>query len=270
MVWQGNIGSNVAAWPASVPTVSTPTPRMSRSLARNGTACGWKPGVCGPSAVMLRNSRAPLRCDQSVRISTHACDGNPAVALLPLLYRLTRDQEVGIAPGLLRDIDDARRTDEAIDRNVVRRVVRVVLAGDPVNGRIEMRAGVLAAGDVVPVPGGTARVVARDFLQREGPGGGELWRQLDRRRRRLQRYGEIHHADAAADDPFNELHQSCGGFSLGLCCCGHDFSRGGANRCGREMLDFSSGWQYDTRGTRTIGATRKLLGQALRRRGWPR
>src|SRR6202166_1386283 len=40
MVWQGNMGSKLCAWPASVPTVSTPTPRMSRSLARNGTHCG--------------------------------------------------------------------------------------------------------------------------------------------------------------------------------------------------------------------------------------
>src|SRR6185437_10383312 len=37
IVWQGNAGSKRKACPASVPTVSTPTPRMSRSLARNGT-----------------------------------------------------------------------------------------------------------------------------------------------------------------------------------------------------------------------------------------
>ena len=46
-------------------------------------------------------------------------------------------------------------------------LLRIVLAGHPVHRGIEMRAGVLAAGDIVPVPGRPALVVAGDLLERE-------------------------------------------------------------------------------------------------------
>ena len=127
------------------------------------------------------------------------------------LRSMTRRFWVGVALSLLRNVDDASGSDEAIDCNVVRGVIRVVLPRDPMNRRIEMRAGVFAASDIVPVPCGTAGVVMRDLLQRKRPRGRELGRELDRRRRRFQRHGQVHDANAAADDPLNEMGQSCRG-----------------------------------------------------------
>src|SRR5215472_13514554 len=75
MVWFGNGGVKVPAWPASVPTVSTPTPRISRSIARNSEHVWWKPGECAPSAATLRNSSRPVRELQPVRSNTHAPAG---------------------------------------------------------------------------------------------------------------------------------------------------------------------------------------------------
>src|SRR5262249_25711011 len=111
----------------------------------------------------------PVRADQYPGMRRNA-----AMARLPLEQSLAGHQKVGIPCGLLRDVDHTGRPDEAVDRDVVCGIVGVVLAGDPVDRRIEMRTGMLAAGDVVPVPGGPTRVVARDLLQREGLRGGEL------------------------------------------------------------------------------------------------
>ena len=93
-------------------------------LCQERHALRMKPGVCEPSGPALRNSFAPVRCDQSVRISTQACDGNAAVLALPLLHDLPRQEEVRIRFRLRGHIDDAGGTDEALDRNVVGGVVR--------------------------------------------------------------------------------------------------------------------------------------------------
>ena len=207
---------------------------MSRSRARNGTHLRMKPGVCGPSGPILRNSLAVPCFDQSVRISTQACAGMRPCLRLPLLDDRLGQQEVGVRRRLLRNIDDAGRADEPVHRDVVGGVVRVVLAGHPVDRRIEVRAGVLAAGDVVPVPGRAARVVARDLLERERLGGRELRRQLDGGSRRLQRHGQIDDADAAADDAADQLGKCCGDSRGSL--CGHDPLRAR----GAKIIDTSS------------------------------
>src|SRR5262249_25989541 len=112
--------------------------------------------VCGNVEKLARALAVrPIRADQYPGVLR-----NTAEALFPRLHRFARNQEVGIVLGLPRDIDDARWPDEAVDRNVVRSIIRMVLAGNPVNRRIEVRAGVLAASDIVPVPGRTAGVVA--------------------------------------------------------------------------------------------------------------
>ena len=51
--WQGNIGSNPAAAPASVPTVSTPMPMTGDSSATQRAASTDSPGVCGPDSSAL-------------------------------------------------------------------------------------------------------------------------------------------------------------------------------------------------------------------------
>src|SRR6185437_780196 len=74
VAWFGKGGSKVPAWPASVPTVSTPTPKMSRSLASSSDAERWKPGVCGPCSSALKKS-APARVLHPVCTSTQAPAG---------------------------------------------------------------------------------------------------------------------------------------------------------------------------------------------------
>jgi hypothetical protein len=137
--------------------------------------------------------------------------GNAPVLAFPLLdYRLC-EQEIRVPGHLPRHIDHTGRADEPVDRDVVGGVVRVVLAGHPVHRSIEVRAGMLAAGDIVPVPRRSALVIAGDLLEGEALGGGELRRQLDGGRRRLQRHGQVHDADAAAGDAVDQLGESLRG-----------------------------------------------------------
>ncbi len=93
--------------------------------------------------------------------------GDAAVLPLPILHDRLGEQKVRVLARLPSHIDDAGRPDEALHRDIVRGVVRIILAGDPVNRRVKMGARMLAAGEVVPVPGRTARIIARDLLQRE-------------------------------------------------------------------------------------------------------
>src|ERR1700722_12567172 len=141
--------------------------------------------------------------------------GNAAVLALPLPPDLPRQEEIRIRFRLRGHIDDAGGPNEALDRDVVSCVVRIVLAGHPMNGRIEMRAGMLTARDVVPIPGGPALVVAGNLLQRKRLGGRKRRRKLDRRRRGFQRHGEIHYAYASGDDCAGELNESLGARGTG-------------------------------------------------------
>jgi hypothetical protein len=127
------------------------------------------------------------------------------VLFLPLDEKRLRQQKVRILCRLLAAIDDERRPDEALGRDTVDRAVRQVLARNPVNRRIEMRAGVLAAGKIVPVPGWPALVVVRHLLDAEGPGLSHLRRQRNRRELGRQRLGEIDHLDLAPDEAFGEI-----------------------------------------------------------------
>ncbi|MNT32538.1 hypothetical protein D3C72_1684260 [compost metagenome] len=71
--------------------------------------------------------------------------------------------------------------------------------------RIEVRARVLGAREVVPVPGRAALVVARDFLDTERPCLAELRRQHDGGEFRRQGFGQVHQADAAGNQLGHEL-----------------------------------------------------------------
>src|ERR1043165_1137062 len=102
--------------------------------------------------------------------------------LLPLEQEWLGEEEIRIFLRLFAAIDDERRADEALRRNAVDGVVRQILARDPVHRRIEMRAGVLAAGKVVPVPGWPALVVMRHLLDAERPRLPHLRWQRDRRK----------------------------------------------------------------------------------------
>ena len=59
-----------------MPTVSTPKPTMSRSVASQAAASASGPGETGPSGPTLRNASASCaRAPQPVRKSTHAPAG---------------------------------------------------------------------------------------------------------------------------------------------------------------------------------------------------
>ncbi len=182
---------------------------MSRSFARNGTHCGWNPGVCDPSAPETFMNFSAFEPMRPVGADENPCDARGCVAVLalPFRYDLARQQEVGICGRLGGDIDDARGPDESIDRDIVRRIVRVVLPRYPMNRRVEMRAGVFSARDVVPIPGGTALVVAGNLFERKWLGGGVRRRQLNRRRPALERRREVNHSNAAVDDGCGESSQ---------------------------------------------------------------
>ena len=66
--------------------------------------------------------------------------------------------------------------------------------------RIEMRAGVLAGREVVPIPGRPALVIAGDFLEPERRALAELGRQRDDGEVRRQRLGEVDHPHVAGGD----------------------------------------------------------------------
>ena len=156
------------------------------------------PGTCGPLSLALRNAAGSSRCDQPVRISTQLPAGiRPCFASQASTWR-GLEQEIGIGRDLLRAVDHAGGCDEELRRDCVGMSVRQLAAGDPVRRRVEMRAGMLAAGDVVPVPGRAALVVARDLLDPERLRGGQGRRQLDHRRRRPQWLGQIDDPDPAA------------------------------------------------------------------------
>ncbi len=66
--WHGNGGSNECAAPASVPTVSTPTPSTGASCASQRAHSTEIPGVCGPVSLAFRNAdESSLRASQPVR-----------------------------------------------------------------------------------------------------------------------------------------------------------------------------------------------------------
>ncbi len=76
--------------------------------------------------------------------------------------------------------------------------------------RIEMRAGMFAAGNVVPVPGRAALVVARNLRRAERIGLRQRRRQLDHRRRRFQRLRHVDNTDLAVSDSGSKFQQQVG------------------------------------------------------------
>ena len=91
---------------------------------------------------------------QPVRSRTQRAARDAPVFRLPRLETIDRQQEIRIAHHVVTDVDDARRSDKLPRGNGVARVVRQVLARDPVDRRVEVRAGVLAETQRVPVPRG--------------------------------------------------------------------------------------------------------------------
>jgi hypothetical protein len=127
------------------------------------------------------------------------------MARLPGLEEAHVEQPVRVGGDLAACIDDAGRADELPRIDGVHAVVRMVLAGDPVHRGVEVRAGVLAAGKIVPVPARSLVVVLADALLLEGPDLAELRRQHQRGEVAGQGLRQVDDAQRAAGDVLGEL-----------------------------------------------------------------
>src|SRR6266568_2543536 len=75
--WHGNGGSKECAVPASVPTVSTPKPRIGACSASQRAHSTDTPGVCGPVSLAFRNcSWLPDLTSHPVRYSSQPPSGS--------------------------------------------------------------------------------------------------------------------------------------------------------------------------------------------------
>jgi hypothetical protein len=108
---------------------------------------------------------------------------------------LDLQQEVRVGGARLREVEHGGGRHERGRRDL--RDVLAVLAGHPVDRRVEVGAGVLAGGDVVPVPGRAALVIAAELGQRERRRVGERLGQPQDGGGRVQRRGQVDDLDAA-------------------------------------------------------------------------
>ncbi len=158
----------------------------------------WRnPGEWGPSSRTLRKSSRAVRALQPVRSSTHAPAGIRPCAVSQDWTRSGVSRKSGLAAHIRRYIDDASRADEFARGDRVGSVLGQILAGDPVDRRVEMRARVLAEGQDVPVPRRPAGVVARDLGERQPRRRREDRRQIDHRRLGAECRGEVDDAESA-------------------------------------------------------------------------
>src|ERR1700727_2999617 len=101
---------------------------------------------------------------------------------LPFFYAVGSEHIVRINRCFLRAVYDADGRDEILDRDSIGRAVLVVLAGDPMDGRVEMRAGVLAELEPAPRPKRTVLIIMRDLVHLHSGGVlADLWRQVEHR-----------------------------------------------------------------------------------------
>ena len=164
------------------------------------------PGVCEPVSLAFKNAAcSPARLSQPLRNSSQPPSGSGPCSRCHSSTCVDLQQEVGVLRALGALVDHHRRRDELPRRHLGD--VEPVRAGDPVHRRVEVRADVLAGGDVVPVPGGTALVVAADLVQREALGVGERRRQLQDRRALRQRRRQVDDVNLRAGDARDKIGQ---------------------------------------------------------------
>ncbi len=113
-------------------------------------------------------------------------------------------EKIRIFLDVFRYVNDARRADKFFRGDAVHGRVRQILTANPVNGSIEMRSSVLAGFEGVPIPEGTAVVVAGEFAEREGRRVVPLRREREQGRGGAQRQSEIHDTQAASVEFFDQ------------------------------------------------------------------
>ena len=174
--WHGNGGSNRNACPASVPTPSEPQPTTSRCAERKCTKSGSGPGTWAPSSFMFKNAAGSDRFDQSVRIRTQEpASIRPCLDSQPSTYFGVSRKSGLAATSFETSMTHAGAMKRSTEIVSVALLIEI-FAGDPVNRRVEVRAGVFAAGKVVPVPRRATIVVFGDLLETERPRLSELGR----------------------------------------------------------------------------------------------
>src|SRR3974390_1998675 len=91
-----------------------------------------------------------------------------AVLFFPFADAVDREQIVGIGCRFLGAIDHAGWRDEIFYGNAVGRTVLVILSGDPMDGCVEVSAGVLSKLKPIPGPERPVRIIMRDFMDLYG------------------------------------------------------------------------------------------------------
>ena len=166
--WHGNGGSNEWAAPASVPTVSTPTPIDRRLLGDPAGALGAharrvRAGLVGVDEPLLAvGPGVPAGA-----VEQPAAVGQRRRAPPPTRWMSsTSSRKSGFSRAPAAEVEHHRRAGSA-GRPGRSATSLPSLPGDPVVGRVEVGAGVLAAAEVVPVPRRPAVVVPADLLELE-------------------------------------------------------------------------------------------------------
>ena len=139
-------------------------------------------------------SLAPIGAQQHPRTRWNA-----AVNAFPAKDVLRREQKIVVSGAFAGGVDHAGGSDKSAGGNGVGGVLRKVLARHPVHRCIEVRAGVLAHRDCVPVPAGALVVVARDLRHRH------TWR----RRKHVRQRNHLR-IGAKRDAEVDDLHAAVG------------------------------------------------------------
>src|ERR687889_786874 len=131
----------------------------------------------------------------------------PALGQRPVLglegaHVLDGEEVVGVPSGLDGFVYDDRGRHEVAGRHLC--YVPAFAAGDPVYGRIEVCADVLADLEPVPGPGGAALVVAANLVSLQDRRICELLRKPKDRRTLVQGLGKVHDFDGAAGQRLDE------------------------------------------------------------------
>src|SRR5262249_61141700 len=114
---------------------------------------------------------------------------------LPLLDVIDLQQEVRIGCGFGTEVEHYCGSDQVTGRNLCH--IETVAPSDPVNRCVEMRADVLAGGDVVPIPDWPAVVIPAYLLQRDRNRVAERLKQPDQKRFRAYPSCEMDDLDGA-------------------------------------------------------------------------
>ena len=137
----GERGIEPSCGAASMPTVSTPTPTRA-FFGDQRTHSASKPGEWGLPSVALRNASGSRRRRPARVQEQPASFGEWSVVVFEGAYVFDGEQVVGVTGGFGGTVDHDRGGDEVAGRHL--RDVVAVAAADPVYGRVEVGACMLA------------------------------------------------------------------------------------------------------------------------------